>query len=375
MVDFAGWGLPVFYKLGAVEEHLVTRRSVGLFDIDHMGQFEVTGSDSFVLIDRVLTSDVSTLVDGEAKYGLLCNEAGGVIDDVIVYRLQQDRWLVVGNASNRETDFGWLQQHAEGLDCSVANKSDDLRMIAVQGPNAIALVNSLTSADLTTLKRFSIVSSNWDIGDGVICPTPSLIARTGYTGEDGVELYIEGEALPVWEALIAKAAELEIEIAPIGLAARDSLRFEPGYALYGHELTLDINPFEAKLSWAVDLESTEGVTRNFVGAGKLRKVVEAGVSKKLVTLEMLDKGIPREGSVVVDVEGNELGVVVSGMFAPTLDGFYCNAFVPIEHAATGAELNVQIRNKVKKAVVVKTPLYRFNEGQITPSPLSQGDQS
>ena len=351
MVDFAGWELPVFYKSGAIEEHHATRRSVGLFDIDHMGQFAVSGPDAQAFIDRVLSSNVEELADGEAKYGLLCSEAGTVVDDVIVYRFSSDRWLVVVNAANRPTDLAWLTEHSEPFDATVTDRSSELAMIAVQGPNAVRLVDSFTTSDLNALDRFSIV-------DDAIGDAQAMIARTGYTGEDGVELYVDGDIVSVWTQLLARASELDIEAAAIGLGARDSLRFEPGYPLYGHELSLDINPFEARLSWAVDLDHSNGSPRSFIGADALRSIKANGMSRRLETLTMIDKGVPREGSRVLDDAGTELGLVVSGMFAPTADVFACSAFLPRENGTVGAELIVDIRGRQKKAVVAKRPLYR-----------------
>lgn len=353
MVDFAGWELPVFYELGAIEEHHATRNSVGLFDIDHMGQFEVAGAEAGQLIDRLLSSDPSGLSDGQAKYGLLCNEQGTVIDDVIVYRMEQDRWLVVVNAANRDGDFEWIAQHAGDFDATLTDRSDALAMVAVQGPNAVALIDSLVDIDLAGLERFSMTSAEL-LGANV------LIARTGYTGEDGVELYIDGDVVDVWTGLIAHGAATGIDVEAIGLGARDSLRFEPGYPLYGHELSTEINPLEARLTWAVDLTNEGGNDRSFVGADALRSIAEAGITRRLESLTMIDKGVPREGSMVVDADGNELGDVVSGMFAPTLDAFACHAFLPLGSAAVGTELAIDIRGRRKAAVVAKRPLYRLS---------------
>lgn len=353
MVDFAGWELPVFYELGAIEEHHATRNSVGLFDIDHMGQFEVAGPEAGALIDRLLSSDPSGLADGEAKYGLFCNEQGTVIDDVIVYRMERDRWLVVVNAANRQGDFDWIGQNAADFDATLTDRSDVLAMIAVQGPKAVALIDSLVSIDLTQLERFTMTSTQ-------LLGAEVLIARTGYTGEDGVELYIDGDVVDVWTGLFAHGAQIGIDVAAIGLGARDSLRFEPGYPLYGHELSTEINPFEARLKWAVDLADDAGNDRSFVGAEALRAISEVGITRRLEALTMIDKGVPREGSMVVDSDGNELGEVVSGMFAPTLDAFACQAFLPLGSAAVGTELSIDIRGRRKAAVVAKRPLYRLS---------------
>ncbi len=355
MVDFAGWELPVFYETGAIEEHHATRNSVGLFDIDHMGQLDVTGPEATALVDRLVTSDIETTPIGGAKYGLLCHDDGTVIDDVITYRLAEDHLMVVVNASNRETDAAWFAQHSADFEATVTDRSDELAMIAVQGPNAVALIDAVTTIDVSAVDRFGSARIE-------LFGTTALLGRTGYTGEDGVELYIETSTTGIgvveaWNGLFDRADELGIAAHAIGLGARDSLRFEPGYPLYGHELSREINPFEARLSWAVDLTNEAGEDRDFIGAIALRRVKDVGVTRRLETLTMIDKGVPREGSTVVDADGNELGPVVSGMFAPTADVFACNAFLPVG-TEVGTELAVAIRGKHKAAAVTKRPLHR-----------------
>lgn len=348
MVDFAGWSLPVFYGSGALEEHHLTRRSVGMFDIDHMGQIAARGPGALDAIDRLVSSPIRDLQVGAAMYGLLCNPDGGVIDDVIVYRTRLDELMVVVNAANRTRDLAWISDNAAGEGCSIVDRSADLQMMAVQGPNAVELV-SKTSArpdQVTSLGRFHMTTAS-------IAGATCYVARTGYTGEDGVELYVEaGAMLDVWQGLFDSALEHEIEAGPVGLSARDSLRFEPGYPLYGHELTEEVTPLEARLSWAVDLEGAE-----FIGQAALRMQAEKGISRRLETLIMTDRGVPREGSTVLDSEGDELGTVVSGMFAPTAEVFAANAFLPRSHGVVGNEIHVDIRNKSKAASVVKRPLY------------------
>lgn len=351
MVDFAGWELPVFYEHGAIEEHHLTRRSVGLFDIDHMGQIEVRGSDAVAGIDGLLTSDVSQLDIGTAKYGLLCNEDGGVIDDVITYRTGEETVLVVVNAANRATDLEWIKSQLNGLDVEIEDRSEALEMIAVQGPHAVELVSAAIAADVASIERFSSATIE-------LFGTTALVGRTGYTGEDGVELYVEGGVVDVWTGLLTLATELGIEAGAVGLGARDSLRFEPGYPLYGHELALDINPFEARLSWAVDLTDSSGNPKHFVGSDALRTIKANGIDRRLETLVMIDKGVPREGSTVVDGDGNELGPVVSGMLAPTSGVFAANAFVPRAFGKPGTEVAVSIRGRSKAARIERRPLYR-----------------
>lgn len=349
MVDFAGWELPVFYATGSLAEHHATRASVGLFDIDHMGQVMVTGSGAIDAIDRLVSSDMTSLAVGGAKYGLLCAEDGGVIDDVIVYRTQVDALMVVVNAGNRNTDLAWIGQHADGPTSSVVDGSDELEMIAVQGPNAVRLVDSVASSTDTHVADLPRFMST----DVELFGTTAIVGRTGYTGEDGVELYVRGGVEDVWTGLLDRAARDDIEATPVGLSARDSLRFEPGYPLYGHELSREISPLEARLSWAVDLDGAD-----FIGRDAIRRKAEEGITRRLETLVLDDRGVPREGCQVLDLDGNEIGTVVSGMFAPTADVFAANVFLPIEHNAVGTELALDVRGKAKACHVAKRPLYR-----------------
>lgn len=347
MVDFAGWELPVFYETGAIAEHELTRSSVGLFDIDHMGQVVIAGPDALQLVDSLVTSDMSSIDIGGAKYGLLCHDDGGVIDDVIVYRTDETTFMVVVNASNRAVDVAWIESHASDFNCTIVDRSNELKMVAVQGPNAVDLVDRAAGGGIATLDRFTLSTAT-------LFGRKAMVARTGYTGEDGVELYIEGGVVEVWTGLLALATEIGIEAGAIGLSARDSLRFEAGYPLYGHELGREINPFEARLGWAVDLKGAD-----FVGKAALIAAREAGLSRRLEALVMNDKGVPREGSLVVDETGETLAEVVSGMFCPTADLFAAHAFLPIDLAAVGTELTLDIRGRTKSATVSKRPLYRL----------------
>ena len=350
MVDFAGWSLPVFYPRGAIEEHHLTRRSVGLFDIDHMGQIGVRGADACARLDRVVTSSVKSIAVGTARYGLLCNEDGGVLDDIIVYRLDDDDYLVVVNAANRTRDLEWIDGHVASDASAVVDRSDELEMIAIQGPNAVDLVaNAATDPEaVRTLDRFSVTTT-------LLFGATALVARTGYTGEDGVELYIEnGGVVSVWKGLLELGAETGVEVDAIGLSARDSLRFEPGYPLYGHELSEDVTPLEARLSWAVDLDGDD-----FIGQQALRDQTAAGLARRLETIVMSERGLPREGSPVLAGD-TPLGEVVSGMLAPSAGVFAANVFLPRSHGEVGTELHVDIRGKRKDASVTKRPLYRLS---------------
>ena len=344
MVPFAGYEMPVFYPTGAIQEHHLVRQSAGLFDIDHMGQVEVRGDGAEAYLNRLLTWDISTMATWEAHYALMCAEDGGVIDDVFVYRLT-DRWLVVINAANREKDVAWMEQVARDFDVNVDDVSDATYMIALQGPRAIELLQQVTDADVSGMGRFSAL-------EATVAGVAALVGRTGYTGEDGVELFFADEAaVKMWEALLAAGEAHGIEVAPIGLAARDSLRFEPGFALYGHEIDAETTPLEAKLSWVCSFDN------DFIGRDALLAQKEAGVRKTLVSFELTERGVPREGYPVV-VDGEEVGTVVTGMYAPTVEKYCGNAFVAPEYAKVGTPLEIIIRDKSKAAQVVKRPFYK-----------------
>lgn len=344
MVPFAGWEMPVQYPTGPIEEHHITRRSAGLFDIDHMGQISVTGPDAQSYLNHLVTWDIQLMAGQEAHYALMCYEHGGIVDDIFIYKLA-GRWLVVVNASNREKDFHWLQGCAQGYDVSLNDVSDETYMLALQGPRAIELLQKLVPADMAAAPRFSAVEAD-------LHGVPAVIGRTGYTGEDGVELFFPAEAaLPVWESILNTGQAAGIEVKPIGLAARDSLRFEPGFPLYGHEINADITPIEANLGWACKFD------QDFIGRTTLLKQKEIGVSKKLVAFELTEKGVPRQDYPVASADGHPIGTVVTGLYAPTVDKYCGHAFVPPEYAAVGTPLQIIIRDKPKAAVVIKRPLY------------------
>lgn len=345
MVEFAGHSMPVLYETGPIEEHHITRRSVGIFDIDHMGQVAITGPDTVAFLDHIVTSNIADLDEGQSKYGLLLHDHGGVIDDVFVYRLD-NHYMMVINADNRDKDIAHMRAHADNFDVELEDLSDDTYMLAVQGPNALRLLGKLTEHDLATVERFSAAHVE-------LAGVPMVVGRTGYTGEDGVELYFGDEhAHDVWNTLLETGEEHDIETAPIGLAARDSLRFEPGFALYGHEISDEINPIEARLSWAIDFD------KDFVGKESLLQIRGDGPQRKLITFVLTDKGVPREGYPVLNAGGETIGVVVTGMYAPTADAYAGNALVDADYAATDTPIQIEIRNKPKAAVVVKRPLYR-----------------
>ncbi|AEJ20467.1 glycine cleavage system aminomethyltransferase GcvT [Gracilinema caldarium] len=345
---FAGFDMPIQYPTGAIEEHRLTRRSVGLFDIDHMGQVLIWGPGAGEALSRLVSNRLLDMKPGEARYALLLNETGGVIDDLFIYRLaasqsMPDRWFIVVNAGNREIDVAYFQNNLKPP-IQVQDISDETYMIAVQGPQAVPLIDSITGGALSATSRFTMIEAYID---GILC----RIGRTGYTGEDGAELFYPAEkSVHIWEFLLAAAQKLGIEAGPIGLAARDSLRFEAGMPLHGHEITPSITPLEALLSWACDFE------KDFVGKSALIELKARGLSRKLVTINVTG-GVPREGYQVLDREGKEIGICVAGMYCPTTETYSANAFVPPAYAKVGTQLAVSIRGNAKPAVVVQRPLY------------------
>lgn len=342
IVEFAGWLLPVQYPTGPLEEHHTVRRAAGLFDIDHMGQLVVKGPDALPYLQRVVTMDVGRMATGDARYSLVCYEDGGVVDDVFVYRLP-DRYFIAVNAANIGKDALWFGYQLGSLQASVENVSDDTYMLALQGPQAQAILQQLTPAQLDKLGHHRATENK-------VAGVPALIARTGYTGEDGFELFFPREkAVLLWDRIVEVGAPLGLK--PIGLAARDSLRFEAKMPLYGQEIGPSINPLQAGLGWAVGFNKGD-----FVGRNALLKVKLEGSPSKLVGLEMVDRGVPRHGYPVA-VDGHAVGEVTSGMFAPTPGRYLALAYVPVAQASVGTEVQVVIRGSPKRAKVVETPFY------------------
>lgn len=340
MVPFAGWEMPVQYS-GALEEHETVRTTAGLFDIDHMGQVIVEGPDAFTFLQRMVTSDVTSLAEWEAGYSILCYADGGTVDDIFIYKMPEHYFLAV-NASNLAKDVLWLRTHAADYNVTVTDISVETFMMALQGPKAQEILQPLTDADLASL-RFHF-STRADVA-GI----PTLIGNTGYTGEYGYELFFPAnEAVKMWKAIMEAGRPHGLK--PIGLAARDSLRFEPCLPLYGHELSKTLAPVEAGLTFAVKFDKG-----SFVGRDALLKQKLEGPARKLVGIEMVDKGVPRE-HYSIRVEDSE-GVVTSGMFAPTLNAYLAMALLPVEYAKLDQEVEVLIRDKPKRAKVVKRPFY------------------
>ncbi|MEM7538247.1 MAG: glycine cleavage system aminomethyltransferase GcvT [Chloroflexota bacterium] len=349
MVPFAGWEMPVQYKTGALAEHRATRQSAGIFDIDHMGQIRVTGPDATAYLNRLLTWDISEMGDYDAHYALMCREDGTILDDTFIYRLP-DAWFVVVNASNLAKNVAWMESQMDVFDVTVTDVSLETYMLALQGPHAIALLQQCTETDLSSVPRFTAFETTLTCQD---TQTQALVGRTGYTGEDGVELFFPAkDALGVWEGILATGAAAGIEVTPVGLAARDSLRFEPGFPLYGHEIDDDITPIEARLNWACRFDS------DFIGKERLLAQKANGVDKKLIAFKLTDKGVPRQDYAILNEDGDEIGKVVTGMYAPSVDLYCGHGFVPPAYAKRGTNLQIAIRKKNKSAVVVRRPFYK-----------------
>ena len=340
MVPFAGYEMPVQYS-GLVDEHTAVRTAVGLFDVSHMGEVMFTGPAALATANRIVTNDLDKLADGQACYTAMVEPGGGIIDDLVVYRFAPDKVMICVNASNRAKDFAWMKAQA-GDACQVEDQSDAWVQIAVQGPKAAELVQRLTEADLSSVKTYWFV-------EGLVAGEAAIIARTGYTGEDGFELYVGaagGEA--VWQALLRSGADLGVK--PCGLGARDSLRLEYCYALYGNDIDETTNPLEAGLGWVVKLTKAS----DFVGKAALQAIKAAGPARKLVPFELTGRGIARPHYPVL-VDGERVAEVTSGTMGPSVGKSIGLAYLPTSHSAEGSTFQVEIRGKPVDAVVVKRP--------------------
>ena len=340
MVDFAGWEMPVQYE-GILAEHQCVRERVGLFDVSHMGEVVFRGPQALASLQRLFTNDLSHCADGQAQYGCLCREAGGIVDDVVVYRRAADDLLVCVNAANRHKDHEWLRGHAFGAE--VADESDAFAQLALQGPLAAAVLQRLTAARLSSVGTYRFTQ-------GEVGGLPCLVARTGYTGEDGFELFCDpAQASRLWEAILDAGRPESVR--PCGLGARDSLRLEMAYRLYGSDMDDATTPLEAGLSWVVKLDKGD-----FTGREALQRQKEAGLSRKLVGFTLVEPGIPRHGYPVLR-DGKPVGAVTSGTKSPTLGTSVGLAYVPPALTAEGSTFAVGIRGRDVAAKVVKTPIY------------------
>ncbi len=338
MVDFGGWELPVQFT-GILDEHEAVRTRVGIFDVSHMGEITVRGPQALELLQKATCNDVASLSDGRAQYTGLLLPTGGFVDDILIYRLAADDYFVVVNASNSDKDFEWMRESAQGLDVDVRNVSADWAQLAVQGPDAEKTLQPLTALPLASIKYYRFARGTFDGAD-------AIVSRTGYTGEDGFEIYVAPADAP---RIMRKLVDLGVK--PCGLGARDTLRLEAKMALYGNDIDDTTTPIQADLSWIVKLDKGD-----FAGRDVLAREKEEGPPRKLVGFEMIDRGIGRHGYPVVD-GSNEVGVVTSGTHSPTLKKAIGLAYLPLDKSAQGNEFTILIRGKETRARVVPTPFY------------------
>jgi aminomethyltransferase len=348
MMAFSGFDMPTWYE-GIIPEHLAVRNAVGVFDVTHMGRVVITGSEAEEFLNYVTTNDAAALAPLDAQYSLMCNEHGGIKDDFVLSRQESNRFFMVYNAANRAKNYQWLRKQAPRFDVKIDDVSDTIAMFAVQGPRAQDTLQKVVADDLAEVKRFKCA---WT----TLASFKAFISRTGYTGEDGFEVFIwdtpvtaPEKAVKAWTAILEAGHEFNIK--PCGLGARDTLRLEAGLCLYGNDIDEDTNPLEARLSFVVKLKKAE-----FIGKAALLEHKTAGITKKRVGLKMLDAGIPRPNHQVIK-DGMEIGQVTSGTFSPLLKQGIAMAYVHADHAEVGSKLTIQIRDRRAQAELVKFPFY------------------
>ena len=343
LVPFAGYNMPVQYE-GVTVEHETVRNGVGVFDVSHMGEFELKGENALALIQKVSTNDASVLIDGKAQYSCMPNGNGGIVDDLIIYRISQNHYFLVVNASNIEKDWNWISSHND-LGVEMTNLSNDYSLLAIQGPKAAEAMQQLTSIDLSAMVYYTFQYGTFAGIENV------MISATGYTGSGGFELYVKNEhAEQLWNRIFEAGEKFGIK--PIGLAARDTLRLEMGFCLYGNDIDDTTSPLEAGLGWITKF------TKDFVDSDFLKNQKEVGVSRKLVAFEMIDRGIPRHDYKIVDANGAEIGKVTSGTMSPSMKIGIGLGYVTIENVQLDREIFIEIRDKNIKAKVVKLPFYK-----------------
>lgn len=343
MVPFAGFNMPVQYA-GVKVEHECVRNGVGVFDVSHMGEFLLKGEKALDLIQKVTSNDASKMVDGQAQYTCMPNETGGIVDDLIIYRKNAEEFFVVVNASNIEKDWNWIADRND-LGVEMNNLSDDYSLLAIQGPKAADAMQQLTDIDLKGMKYYTFQIGKFAGIDDV------MVSATGYTGSGGFEVYVKNkDVAELWDRVFEAGADADIQ--PIGLAARDTLRLEMGFCLYGNDIDNTTSPLEAGLSWITKF------TKEFTNSENLKAQKEAGVTKKLVGFEMIDRGIPRHDYPINDADGNSIGRVTSGTMSPSMNKAIGLGYVNVEFAAIDSEIYIEVRNKQIKAKVVKPPFYK-----------------
>ncbi|WP_081211681.1 glycine cleavage system aminomethyltransferase GcvT [Salegentibacter sediminis] len=343
MVPFAGYNMPISYE-GVNIEHQTVREKLGVFDVSHMGEFLISGDKALELIQKVCSNDASKLTDGKAQYTCMPNESGGIVDDLIVYRINEEKYLLVVNASNIEKDWNWISHH-NTMDATMRDMSDELSLLAIQGPKAAEAMQALTDIDLQNMKFYTFEVAEFAGVEKVI------ISATGYTGSGGFEIYFRNEdAAEIWEKVMAAGKDYGIK--PIGLAARDTLRLEMGFCLYGNDIDETTSPIEAGLGWITKF------TKDFVNSENLKKEKEEGPKRKLIAFELDERGIPRQGYDIVDENGKVIGQVTSGTMSPSLEKGIGLGYVPTEVAGVGNKIQIQIRKKAVPATQVKSPFFK-----------------
>lgn len=352
MMAFAGYNMPVQYS-GIIDEHMVVREAAGMFDVSHMGEVYVRGPQAYDFVQHLVTNDASKLYDGKAMYSVMCYENGGSVDDLLVYRIQGDEYLLVINASNSEKDLEHMRSiHASSdFDCRIEDVSEEMALIAIQGPKAFDIVSEITDIRVQDIAFYTFVKP--EPGAFFGCDH-AILSHTGYTGEQGLEIYCENaKAVEIWDALMSAGEKHGLK--PAGLGARDTLRLEAGYCLYGHELDEDINPLEAGLGWITKPDASD-----FVGSQAVRQMKEDGIPRKLVGFVINDRGIARQGATILDADGNEIGEVTSGSQSPVLGKGIGLGLVQNDPALTtpGSTLYLSVRNRTLEATVTKPPFHK-----------------
>ncbi|MCB1043369.1 MAG: glycine cleavage system aminomethyltransferase GcvT [Acidobacteria bacterium] len=345
MVGFSGWNMPVQYS-GLMDEHHAVRQSVGLFDVSHMGEFRVKGPDALRFLESITTNHVAKLTDGRIHYTLLTYPEGTIVDDLLIYRFDENNYWMVVNAGNIDKDWSWVTQHATGFDIELTNESDRTAQIAIQGPLAETVLQQLVDRDLSEVPYYHFY-------EGPVNAVAAVVSRTGYTGEDGFEVYCASEhAVSLWRAMLDKGAEHGIK--PAGLGARDTLRLESRMALYGNDIDQTTNALEAGLGWVVKFKKDDP----FVGRDALLRIKEEGLVRKLVCFEVTGRGIARHGYPIANASGETIGVVTSGSHSPTLDKAIGMGYVDVAYSEPNTEIAIQVRQKAVAACVVKGPFYQ-----------------
>ena len=341
IVPFSGWQMPIQYS-GLIQEHLCVRNAVGLFDVSHMGEVDVRGSDALKFIQKLITNDAENMENGSIIYSLMCYENGGVVDDLLVHKYSDGHYFLCVNAGNVDKDFEWISEQAKSMDVEVTNTSDSIAQLAIQGKHAQTLLEKLSDVPLDDLEYYHFKKGKIHLVD-------SIISRTGYTGEDGFEIYFDAvQAVSVFKKIIEVGEPFGLE--PIGLGARDTLRLEMGYALYGQEISTDTNPLEAGLSWVVKLNKKD----NFIGKEAIQKLKNDGVKQRLAGVKLLERGVPRSHYPIL-CEGESVGEVTSGTFSPSLNCGVALCSISSEYSKVGTKLKIQIRGKNVPGEVVKLP--------------------